>query len=72
MSLARAAITKLAGSQPVPKEPPDARVARAIELMRGQLGGTISLGSIAASVHLSPDRFGIYCWKRRAEDCGPM
>jgi AraC family transcriptional regulator len=57
IALARTAITKLAGSQPVPKDPTDARVARAIELMRARLGGSVSLSSIAAAVHLSPDRF---------------
>lgn len=57
IGLTRATITKLAGSERVPTEPTDARVARAIELIRAQLGGTISLASIAASVHLSPDRF---------------
>jgi len=57
MALARAVITKLAGSRPAPKEPTDARVMRAIELIRARLGESISLGSIAADVHLSPDRF---------------
>ena len=57
IALTRTAITKIAGSQPVPHEPTDARVARAIELIRARLGGSISLSSIAAAVHLSPDRF---------------
>jgi AraC-like DNA-binding protein len=57
IALARKVIARLAGSQPVPKEPTDSRVAQAIELIRARLGGSVSLGSIAAAVHLSPDRF---------------
>jgi AraC-like DNA-binding protein len=57
ISLARAVITQLAGSRPAPTEPSDARVARAIERIRARLGESVSLSSIAAEVHLSPDRF---------------
>jgi AraC-like DNA-binding protein len=57
IALTRAAITKIAGSRPIPGEPGDSRVARATELIRARLAGTISLSEIAAEVHLSPDRF---------------
>ena len=57
IALARAAITKIAGSQPTPKNPGDPRVARAIERIRARLGEAVSLSAIAADVHLSPDRF---------------
>jgi len=57
MTLARTAIAKIAGSRPAPKIPGDPRVARAIELIRAQLGETVSLSEIATDVHLSPDRF---------------
>lgn len=52
-----AVIGKLAGSSRSPNKLADPRVSRAIELIRESLGGTISLASIAAAVHLSPDRF---------------
>lgn len=57
IALTRKVITKIAGAQPVPAEPADARVGQAIELIRARLGGSISLSSIASAVHLSPDRF---------------
>jgi transcriptional regulator GlxA family with amidase domain len=57
MTLARATITKMAGSQPAPRIPGDPRVTRAIERIRARLGETVSLSAIAADVHLSPDRF---------------
>lgn len=44
-------------ARPIRSASGDPRVARAIELIRGRLGETISLSEIAAAVHLSPDRF---------------
>jgi AraC-like DNA-binding protein len=57
IALARAAISKIAGSKPAPDSPGDPRVARAIEGIRARLGETVSLSAIASDVHLSPDRF---------------
>lgn len=57
IALARATITKIAGSVPAAKTPGDPRVAHAIEQIRARLGETVSLSAIAAEVHLSPDRF---------------
>lgn len=57
IALASCAITKLAGSSPAPEKPGDKRVALAIERIRERLGEPVSLKSIAAAVHLSPDRF---------------
>lgn len=57
-SLARSSITAIAGASPAAvKDPSDARIARAIELVREYLGGAISLTFIAGKVHLSPERF---------------
>ncbi len=55
--LARAASATLTGAIPEPKKVPDARITRALELIRERLGDTIPLTAIAAAVHLSPDRF---------------
>jgi AraC family transcriptional regulator len=57
IALARAAIATLSGAIPEPTKPPDARIARAVELIRGRLSDTIPLSAMAAAVHLSPDRF---------------
>jgi AraC family transcriptional regulator len=57
IALARAAIATLSGGSAAPEQAPDARIARALELIRTQLGGKIPLTSVAAAVHLSPDRF---------------
>jgi transcriptional regulator GlxA family with amidase domain len=57
IALARAATATLSGAIPEPKKLPDARVARAVELVRERLSGTIPLEAMAAAVHLSPDRF---------------
>ena len=57
LELTKSAISKLAGSAPSSSKTCDERVARAIELIRAQLSESISLGSLAAAVHLSPDRF---------------
>jgi transcriptional regulator GlxA family with amidase domain len=51
------AIATLSGGSATPEQAPDARIARALELIRAQLGGKIPLTSVAAAVHLSPDRF---------------
>jgi len=57
IALARTAIASLSGAIPEPTKLPDARIARAVELIRGRLGDAIPLGAMAAAVHLSPDRF---------------
>jgi len=57
IALARAAVATLYGAIPEPTKLPDARIARAVELIRGRLGDAIPLGAMAAAVHLSPDRF---------------
>ena len=54
---ARAAIAALSGAVPECSKLPDARVARAVELIRERLSDTIPLSAMAAAVHLSPDRF---------------
>ena len=54
---ARAAIATLSGAIPEPKNDPDARITRALELIRERLGEKIPLTAAAAAVHLSPDRF---------------
>jgi AraC family transcriptional regulator len=56
-ALARATIAKLAGAAPTPDKAADERISRALELMRQRLSDAIPLKSIAAAVHLSPDRF---------------
>jgi AraC family transcriptional regulator len=57
IELARAAIAALSGAIREPHKLPDARIARAVELIRERLGDTIPLSAMAAAVHLSPDRF---------------
>jgi transcriptional regulator GlxA family with amidase domain len=57
IELTVAAIRKLAGSGPAPNKPADARVTQAIERIRSRLDSVVSLADIAATVHLSPDRF---------------
>jgi len=57
IALARTAIASLSGAIPEPTKLPDARIARAVELIRGRLGDAIPRGAMAAAVHLSPDRF---------------
>jgi transcriptional regulator GlxA family with amidase domain len=57
IALARAAIAVLSGAIPEPKKDPDARITRALELIRERLGEQIPLTAAAAAVHLSPDRF---------------
>ncbi len=50
------AISVLSGV-PEPGGPADARIGRAVELIRERLGEAIPLSAMAAAVHLSPDRF---------------
>ena len=57
IELAHATIRKLVGASPSAATPPDARIAQALELIREQLSGPVSLKTIAQAVHLSPDRF---------------
>ena len=57
IALARTAVGALSVTIPEPTSPPDARISRAVELMRGRLGDAIPLSAMAAAVHLSPDRF---------------
>lgn len=54
---ARATVATLSGAAPESDRAPDARIARALELMRERLGDKLSLTDVAAAVHLSPDRF---------------
>lgn len=57
IALSQSAIATLAGTADAPRHPPDARIARAVDLIRERLTGVIPLDTMAASVHLSPDRF---------------
>jgi transcriptional regulator GlxA family with amidase domain len=57
IALAQAVVTTLAGVSPKPAKPTDARIARALDVMRERLEKSVSLAAIAAAVHLSPDRF---------------
>lgn len=57
IELARSAIGRIAGAADSTCKLPDARIARAVELIRDRLGEPISLKAMAAEVHLSPDRF---------------
>ena len=54
---ARRAIAALAGIAPRAAAPLDARIARAIELVREQLDQRVRLRDVASEVGLSPDRF---------------
>jgi AraC-like DNA-binding protein len=57
IDLARAVIAALVGSVDAPAQPPDLRIATAQRLIRERLHETLSLRTLAAAVHLSPDRF---------------
>lgn len=57
IALAQSVVTTLAGAANDPGQSPDARITRAVELMRERLDRPISLGAMAAEVNLSPDRF---------------
>lgn len=54
---ARSVIALLAAGNPNPVVLPDARIGRALQLLRGRLDESVLLSDIAAAVHLSPDRF---------------
>jgi AraC-like DNA-binding protein len=54
---ARAVIFKLTSLQELPARPLDARIARAIEVIKGQLDEAVTMAQIARAVHLSPERF---------------
>jgi AraC-like DNA-binding protein len=57
IDLARAAVSSLSGAEPESQQPLDARIARAVELLRQRRGDAIPLSAVAAAVHLSPERF---------------
>ena len=54
--LTRSVIACVAGSAAVAANPPDPRVALAMDLIRARLNESISLSSLASAVKLSPDR----------------
>jgi AraC family transcriptional regulator len=57
IELARVVVATLSGSVPEPATQTDERIARAVQLVRDELGESIPLGKMAAAVRLSPDRF---------------
>jgi AraC family transcriptional regulator len=57
VALARTVVASLSGATPDVRRLPDARIARALELVRKRRGDAIPLSAMAAAVHLSPDRF---------------
>jgi AraC family transcriptional regulator len=57
IELARNVIASLSGNITDEPSQTDERIARAVRLVREQLGESIPLGRIASAVHLSPDRF---------------
>jgi AraC family transcriptional regulator len=57
VELARTTVATLLGASLEPERTPDARIARALLLLREGLGDKVPLSAIAAAVHLSPDRF---------------
>jgi len=57
IALARTIIAAVSGATPAARRFPDARIARALELIRKRRGDALPLSTIAAAVHLSPDRF---------------
>lgn len=54
---ARTVIATLTATQALPPSPLDKRITRAIEVLRGRLGETITMTEIAEAVHLSAERF---------------
>lgn len=54
---ARAVTARLAAIEALPARPLDKRIERAIDVLRGRLGDTVTMTDIAAAVHLSPERF---------------
>lgn len=57
IELARVVVATLSGGVPEPATQTDERIARAVQLVREELGEPIPLGKMAAAVRLSPDRF---------------
>lgn len=57
IGLARAAIARLCGEQAKPGTVLDPRIERAIARVRSHLDRVVPLREVAASVHLSPERF---------------
>ena len=57
IGLARAAIARLCGEQAKPGTALDPRIERAIARVRSHLDRVVPLREVAASVHLSPERF---------------
>jgi AraC-like DNA-binding protein len=57
MALARAAIARLCGDDASPDTALDPRIERAVARVRSHLDRIVPLREIAASVHLSPERF---------------
>jgi len=57
IALAQALVATLASIEGKPVKSTDARIARALELMRRRLESSVSLAATAAAVHLSPERF---------------
>ena len=54
---ARAITATIASTEALPSQPLDKRIERAIEVLRGRLGDTVTMADIAEAVHLSPERF---------------
>lgn len=54
---ARSLIARLAAGNPKPVAPLDARIGRAVQLLRARLDESVLLSDIADAVNLSPDRF---------------
>jgi transcriptional regulator GlxA family with amidase domain len=57
IALSCAVIAALTGSVAAPSPPPDPRVATAQRMIRERLNESLPLRTLAAAVHLSPDRF---------------
>lgn len=57
IELARVVVARLSGSIPETATQTDERIARAVQLVREELGDAIPLSKMAAAVRLSPDRF---------------
>jgi AraC family transcriptional regulator len=57
VACARAVISRLSASHPLPARPLDKRIERAIAVLRDRPGDPITMAEIADAVHLSPERF---------------
>ena len=57
IDLARSAVDNLYSTVPQSQKPLDARIGRAVEILRQRPGDSIPLSDVAAAVHLSPERF---------------